>query len=109
MPFTSPATGMLPFSGRTPRQRHNSYRAAMGQVSTRGVKKLKMLAFIREHGRVTDQGLAEGLALPIQSICSLRNALCAEGLVRDVDTAIGTFGKRVTVYGPVETARERSA
>jgi len=109
MPYTDTATGQLPFSGRTPRQRQNSYAAAMGQHHTRGVKKLRMLAYIRQHGRVTDQGLAEGLALPIQSICSLRNALCAEGLVRDVDTAIGTFGKRVTVYGPVETARERSA
>lgn len=101
MPYTQDSLA-LPFSGRSPRQRHNSYRAALAQRSTRGVKKLKMLAFVRQVGRVTDQGLADGLSLPIQSVCSLRNALCSENLVRCVDSAVGKWGHRVSVYAPVE-------
>ena len=94
--------GELPFSGALPATRQNSYLAAAAQRSTSGVKKLRMLAYIREHGLVTDQGLAAGLNLPIQSICSLRNALTSEGLVVHVDDAIGIYGKRVSVWGPAE-------
>lgn len=103
MPYTSAETGMLPFSGRTPQSRQNSFDAAMAQRSTRGAKKVKMLAYIREHRLVTDQGLAEGLSLPIQSVCSLRNGLVSDGLVRQVDKARGKYGLWVSVYAPVGT------
>lgn len=109
MPYTDSATGMLPFSGRTPRQRHNSYAAAMGQRSTRGVKKRAMLEYFRQHGRCTDQGLAEGLGIPINSICSLRNALCSEGLLQHVDTAVGKYGFKVSVYRLTAVEQERTA
>lgn len=101
MPYT-PDSYQLPFSGRTPRQRQNSYQAALAQRSTRGVKKLRVLAFIAQVGRATDQGIADGLSLPIQSVCSLRNALCAERLITRVDDVIGKYGVRVSVYGPVQ-------
>jgi predicted transcriptional regulator len=100
MPYLN---GELPFSGTTPGARQNSYRAAEAQRSTRGTKKLKMLAYIRQHGRVTDQGLGEALGLPIQSICSLRNALCAEGLVTHVGHAMGRFNHRVSLWAAKET------
>ena len=103
MPFTRDSY-QLPFSGRTPQSRQNSYRAAIAQRSTRGTKKCRMLAYIREHGEATDQELAEGLDLPLQSICSLRCSLRDQGLVRHVGNAVGIYGKTVSVWGPVETA-----
>lgn len=99
MPYTD-CQHQLPFSGALPQTRHNSYRAAVAQRSTRGVKKIRMLAYIRQHGRVTDHGLAEGLSLPIQSVCSLRHALCAEGLLEREGDCIGRYGHRVTIWRP---------
>jgi transcription initiation factor IIE alpha subunit len=97
----------IPFSGVTPQSRQNSYLAAIAQRSTRGAKKCRMLAYIREHGLVTDQGLEEALNLPMQSICSLRNALCSQGFIRQVDKVMGKYGHWISVYAPVEmTGRE---
>ena len=93
----------LPFSGRSPRSRHNSYKAAESQRFTRGTKKLAVLAYIREHRAVTDQGLVNGLThlkIPLQSICSLRNALVSDGLVEAVGDAMGAYGRTVTLWGP---------
>jgi hypothetical protein len=97
MPYTADSYA-LPFAGRSPRQRQNSYAAAIAQRPVRGVKKLRLLAYLKRVGRATDMGMADGLSLPIQSVCSLRNSLVSAGLVVDVDTAVGRFGKRVTVY-----------
>lgn len=99
MPYTFD-NYQIPFSGVTPQSRQNSYKAAVAQRSTRGRKKVRMLAYIREHGLVTDQGLCEALGLPMQSVCSLRCALRDQGLVRYVDSAIGIYGHRVSVWGP---------
>ena len=111
MPYTDAASGFLPFSGRTPQARHNSYRAALSQQATRGTKKLRMLAYIREHQLVTYHGLMDGLRsadgqpMPAGSVCSLLNALMSEGLIAQVDTAMGPYGKDVSVYGPVDAGR----
>ncbi len=100
MPYTSDSY-QLPFSGSSPQTRHTSYRAAVAQRSTRGTKKIAMLAYIRQHGLVTDQGLAEGLRLPIQSVCSLRNALASEGLIRVAGETTGIYGRPVTLWEAV--------
>ena len=105
MPYTHDSL-MLPFSGRTPQARHNSYMAAQAQRATRGTKKLRMLAYIRQHGLVTDQGLADGLGLPIQSVCSLRNALCSEGHLRHVGNTMGRYNKSVSLWAPVGGAAD---
>lgn len=88
----------LPFSGRSPRARHNSYKAALSQASTRGSKKLRVFAFIRQHGLVTDQGIEEGCQIPINSVCSIRNALMSEGLIEEAGDTIGRYGRTVTVW-----------
>ena len=75
--------------------------AAHAQQATRGAKKLRMLAYIRAHGQVSDQGLADGLGLPLQSVCSLRNALVSEGLVSHAGNTMGQYGKTVSLWGPL--------
>jgi len=97
MPYTGD-TLQLPFSGRTPISRQNSYLAAEAQRSTRGTKKLRMLAYIRANGPVTDQGLADALGLPLQSVCSLRCALSQEQLIRHAGHAMGRYNKRVSLW-----------
>jgi len=106
MPYTSRETGMLPFTGRSPRARHHSYRAAIAQGSTRGVKKTRMLTYIREHTLVTYHGLIEGLGMPHGTVCSLLGALKDEGLVIEVGEAMGKYGKTLTVYGPAPIEQE---
>ena len=105
MPFTIDSLA-LPFSGRSPRARHNSYLAAESQRPLRGVKKIRVLDYITHHGRVTRQGLIEGLQLDAGTACSLLGALLAEKRVVEVDTAVGVYGKLVTVYGPADSPRE---
>jgi hypothetical protein len=100
MPYTAD-TYSLPFSGRGPRQRHNSLHAALAQRPVRGRKKTAMLAYIQQHGMVTDQGLAEGLGLPIQSVCSLRCSLRDAGVIEWAGDARGVYGKTVSLWRAV--------
>lgn len=95
MPYTQRG---LPFSGRTPMSRQNSYKAAVAEGATRGEKKQRVLAYLRTVRAATDQGIAEGVRLPLSSICSLRNHLVSEGLVRQVGRVMGRFGHPVTLW-----------
>lgn len=100
MPYTGD-TLQLPFSGRSPISRQNSYLAAEAQRSTRGTKKLRLVAYLRTVEMATDQGLAEALSLPLSSICSLRNALMSEGLIVCVGHTMGRYNCRVSLYAAV--------
>ena len=102
MPYTQAG---LPFSGRTPMSRQNSYRAAVAVGATRGEKKQRVLAYLKSVPAATDQGIAEGTDLPLSSICSLRNHLVSEELVCQVGRVMGAYGHPVTLWA----VRERWA
>jgi hypothetical protein len=99
----------LPFSGRSLRQRHNSYKAAIAQTATRGVKKLRMLDYITAQRRVTYHELMDGLGYCAGTTCSLLNALIAEKRVEDCDTVIGKYGHGVSVYQIRQDQRSEGA
>lgn len=88
----------LPFSGRSPIARHNSYLGAVSAEATRGEKKQRVLAYLKTVRAATDQGIAEGTRLPLSSVCSLRNHLVGEELVRVVGRVIGRYGHPVTLW-----------
>jgi RIO-like serine/threonine protein kinase len=92
----------LPFSGKTPRSRNNSYRAAVSASSTRVAKRLRYLAWLKSVKQATDQGAAEALGLPLSSICSIRNSLVDHGLVTAIGDAMGAYGKRITVWSATD-------
>mgnify|MGYP001289180653 CR=1 FL=1 len=64
----------------------------------RGEKKQRVLAYLRTVRAATDQGIAEGARLPLASVCSLRNHLVSEALVRQVGRVMGRFGHPVTLW-----------
>jgi transcription initiation factor IIE alpha subunit len=97
MPYTDDSL-MLPFSGRSPISRHNSYLAAEAQRSTRGTKKLRIVEYLRSVEMATDQGIAEALYLPLSSVCSLRNALMSDGVVECVGRAMGRYNHPVSLW-----------
>lgn len=90
----------LPFAGKTPRSRQNSYRAAVSAASSRAVKAAKYLAWLKAVQHATDHGAAEHFGWPLSSICSIRNGLLDKGLVTAIGDCIGRYGKRVTIWGP---------
>lgn len=97
MPYTQDSL-RLPFSGRSPISRQNSYLAAEAQRATRGTKKLRIVAYLRTVEMATDQGIAEALNLPLSSVCSLRNALMSEGVVECVGRALGKYHHPVSLW-----------
>lgn len=97
MPYTKDSL-RLPFSGRSPISRQNSYLAAKAQRATRGTKKLRIVAYLRTVDMATDQGIAEALHLPLSSVCSLRNALMSEGLVECVGRTMGVYNHPVSLW-----------
>lgn len=101
MPFTDTgAQPELPWQGKTPRSRQNSYKAAVGAQSTRVWKAAKYLAWLTEVGMATDHGAAEHFNWPLSSICSIRNGLVDRGLVTAIGDCVGRYGKTVTIWGP---------
>lgn len=90
----------LPFSGKTPRSRQNSHRAAVSAAATRLAKAARYLAWIRDVKRCTDHGAADHFRWPLSSICSIRNGLVDRGKVTAIGDCIGRYGKRVTIWGP---------
>lgn len=90
----------LPFSGKTPRSRQNSYLAAVSASSTRVEKSTRYLTWLRQVGQATDWGAAEHFNWPLSSICSIRNGLLDRGLVTAIGDCLGKHGKRVTIWGP---------
>jgi hypothetical protein len=104
MPYTD-TTPALPFSGRTPISRHNSYKAAVAAQAGRGAKTRRYLDWLREVGDATDHGAAECLGWPLSSVCSIRNALVDDGLVVAVGSQMGRYNRSVTVW----RARSRAA
>jgi hypothetical protein len=101
MPYTR-TQPELPWQGKTPRSRRNSYDAAVGAQSTRVWKSAQYLAWLRQVGRATDHGAADHFGWPLSSICSIRNGLVDRGLVTDIGEAMGKHKKRVTIWGPVK-------
>lgn len=95
MPYTDQS---LPFAGTTAISRHNSYKAAVAAQQARGAKTRRYLDWLRHAGHATDQGAAECLGWPLQSICSIRNALVDANLVRAEGTQRGRYGRSVTVW-----------
>lgn len=88
----------LPFSGKTPRSRQNSYLAAVSASSTRIEKSARYLVWLREVGSATDHGAAEHFDWPLSSICSIRNGLVDRGVVTAIGDCVGRYGKRVTIW-----------
>lgn len=95
MPYTQVG---LPFQGTSPIARQNSYIAAESVAAARGVKTQWYLAYLRQVKQATDHQAARRLKVPRSSICSIRNALCTAGLVEAVDSTIGKYGKRCTLW-----------
>lgn len=99
MPFTDTRTQPeLPWQGKVPRSRQNSYQAAVGAQSTRVWKSAQYLAWLRDVQHATDHGAAEHFDWPLSSICSIRNGLVDRGLVTAVGDCIGRYKKRVTIW-----------
>jgi hypothetical protein len=97
MPYTD-SHPSLPFAGKTPRSRQNSYAAAVSASETRQAKSALYLAWLRKVGKATDHGAAEHFSWPLSSICSIRNGLVDKGLVTALGDCIGRYGKRVTIW-----------
>ncbi len=99
MPFTDQR---LPFA----RGSHTSHKAAVSAGRNRGAKLAALMALYREYGSagLTDTEASRGMSktcgciVPIQSICSLRNALMEDGIVGKGGERVGDFGKAVTVW-----------
>lgn len=90
----------LPFAGKVPRSRQNSYRSAVSAAITRKAKTVKYLAWLTSVKHATDHGAAEHFNWPLSSICSIRNGLVDLGKVTAIGDCIGRYGKRVTIWGP---------
>ena len=90
----------LPFAGKTPRSRQNSFRAAVSASVTRKAKAARYLTWLRTVTKATDHGAAEHFGWPLSSICSIRNGLLDKGKVTAIGDCIGRYGKRVTIWGP---------
>jgi hypothetical protein len=99
MPYTD-SQPPLPWSGKTPRSRQNSHRAAVSAADTRLRKSARYLAWLRTVKKATDHGAAEHFCWPLSSVCSIRNGLVDRGLVTAVGDCEGRYGKRVTIWGP---------
>jgi hypothetical protein len=90
----------LPWSGKTPRSRQNSHRAAVSAAETRVAKCARYLLWLRAVKQATDHCAAEHFGWPLSSICSIRNGLVDLGKVTAIGDAMGRYGKRVTIWGP---------
>lgn len=93
MPFTNLG---LPFA----RDSHTSFKAAESVAVRRGEKMQRLLTAYRQAGSrgLTDQEASEATGLPVQSICSLRNAAAdCELVVRDGER-LGIYGKANSVW-----------
>jgi hypothetical protein len=99
MPHTD-SQPSLPWSGKTPHSRQNSYRSAVSAADTRALKSARYLAWLRDVGRATDHGAAEHFNWPLSSVCSIRNGLVDRGYVTAIGDCIGRYHKRVTIWGP---------
>jgi hypothetical protein len=99
MPFTQSG---LPFA----RGSHTSHKAAVSAGRTRGAKVAALMALYRAAGPpgLTDPEASRALSkacdciVPVQSICSLRNALVEDGIIGKAGERVGDFGKAVTVW-----------
>jgi hypothetical protein len=92
----------LPWSGKTPRSRHNSYKAAVAAQSTRAFKSARYLAWLKDVGQATDWGAVDHFGWPMSTVCSVRNGLVDRGLVHAVGDCIGKYGKSVTIWSAKE-------
>lgn len=103
MPFTETnQQPELPWSGKVPRSRHNSYKAAVGAQSTRVWKSARYLAWLMDVGKASDHAAAEHFNWPLSSICSIRNGWVDLGKVTAVGDCIGRYGKTVTLWAAVK-------
>ncbi len=99
MPYTDTQPS-LPWTGKTPRSRQNSFRAAVSAAETRALKSDRYLAWLSVVKQATDHGAVEHFLWPLSSVCSIRNGLVDRGLVTAIGDAMGRYGKRVTIWGP---------
>lgn len=99
MPYTDTHPS-LPFTGKTPRSRQNSYQAAVSAAETRVAKTTRYLTWLRAVKQATDHGAQEHFGWPLSSICSIRNRLVDLGTVTAIGDCLGRYGKRVTIWGP---------
>ena len=99
MPYSA-TTPSLPFAGSlhiTPRC--CSRRAAEQKARTLTLRMRRYLACLLAHPMVTDPGAVELTGLPLQSICSVRNAAIDRGFVIVVGETMGSYGFNITLYG----------
>lgn len=109
MPYTeTDQQPELPYSGKTPRARHNSYKAAMGAQAARAGKSARYLAWLKEVKQATDWQTVDHFGWPMSSVCSIRNNCVDRGLVTAVGDAIGRYGKSVTVWSTTSQSHEET-
>ena len=97
MPYTDTHPS-LPWNGKTPRSRQNSYLAAVSASAHRGAKRAQYLTWLETVGSATDHGAAEHFRWPLSSVCSTRNGAVDLGYVTALGDCLGRYGKRVTVW-----------
>lgn len=109
----TPTRPRMPFNGRASVARHNSFKAAIVAGKAIEQKRARYLTWLIRKGKATDQGAEEALGFPLQSICSIRNSLADQGLVKAIGSQIGRYGVPVTIWAPAGWAaklrRERKA
>lgn len=95
MPITQDG---LPFTGRTPRSRQNSYLAAVRAGNDRASKSARYLAWLTSTKGASDHAAALHFAWPLSSVNSIRNGLMSRGLIHAIGDCDGPFDRRVTVW-----------
>lgn len=99
MPYTE--QDGLPFAAGS----QTSYKAARSVARGRGKKTLRYLAALKQRGvqGFTDSEASAFLGLPVSSLCSIRGATMACGLVaKSGEERIGRYGKKCSVFVLVE-------
>ncbi len=73
--FDSPAVKPVPFRGLTATTREASQSGAVHATRARGEKVAAVLQVIRNHGAITAQDISGVTGYPINSVCSLLDAI----------------------------------
>lgn len=100
MPYTR-TQPPLPWHGRSPLAQETSYEGALSALWTAGRKQAQLLAFLDGRGRygATDHEAQQYFHWPMSSVCSIRNALVDQWLVKDSGrTRLSPFANRVVVW-----------
>jgi transcription initiation factor IIE alpha subunit len=106
-------TDLLPFSGSSPASRHSSHQGAIQAAEGREQKRAKLLTFVLDRGRVTDEQIETALMFKRASVCSIRNDLIRDGFIvadghrKFLRVEGGKVQKKTHTYWRATTDRER--